>query len=229
MNVLTIDLDYMSDNYAKLVDNISYNDFTNKRWGEFYKNTYYSEDHFKVNIDNWLFILDVYTKAIAECSNVAFGYEHDSILFDLQDVDEPINILNIDHHHDICYVNEQYSEVIEYDIVSQADWVLWLVKNKNLASYTWVGNQNSTQLDTDVVQLNWNFNPLLKEGLKMDTYNFDYIYICASPQYLAPHHWYHFDIMKMLYKNICGLDPKVHQDKFGYDLKKYYKYKGNKV
>ena len=86
MNVLTIDLDYMSTNYAKLVDTIYSNDFANKRWGEFYKNTYYSEDHFKVNIDNWLFILDVYTKAIAECTNVAFGYEHDSILFDLQDV-----------------------------------------------------------------------------------------------------------------------------------------------
>ena len=138
MNVLTIDLDYMSTNYAKLVDTIYSNDFANKRWGEFYKNTYYSEDHFKVNIDNWLFILDVYTKALAECKNVAFGYEHDSILFDLQDVDEQINILNIDQHHDICYVNEQYNEVIEYDIVSQADWVLWLVKNKNLASYTWI-------------------------------------------------------------------------------------------
>ena len=64
MNVLTIDLDYMSTNYAKLVDSIYSNDFTNKRWGEFYKNTYYSEDHFKVNIDNWLFILDVYTKQL---------------------------------------------------------------------------------------------------------------------------------------------------------------------
>ena len=111
MNVLTIDLDYISNNYAKLVDNIYSNDFTNKRWGEFYKNTYYSEDHFKVNIDNWLFILDVYTKAISGCTNVAFGYEHDSILFDLQEVDEQINILNIDQHHDICYINEQYNEV----------------------------------------------------------------------------------------------------------------------
>ena len=40
MNVLTIDLDYISNNYAKLVDNIYSNDFSNKRWGEFYKNTY---------------------------------------------------------------------------------------------------------------------------------------------------------------------------------------------
>ena len=229
MNVLTIDLDYISDNYAKLVDNIYSNDFSNKRWGEFYKNTYYSEDHFKVNIDNWLFILDVYTKALSECTNVAFGYEHDSILFDLQEVDEQINILNIDQHHDICYVNEQYNEVIEYDIVSQADWVLWLVKNKNLASYTWVGNHNSTQLDNNVVQLDWNYNSLLKESFKLDSYKFDYIYVCASPQYLAPHHWYHFDIMKMLYKNMCGLDPKMHHDKFGYDVKKFYKYKDNKV
>ena len=31
MNVLTIDLDYMSTNYAKLVDNIYSNDFSNKR------------------------------------------------------------------------------------------------------------------------------------------------------------------------------------------------------
>ena len=37
MNVLTIDLDYISNNYAKLVDNIYSNDFSNKRWGEFYK------------------------------------------------------------------------------------------------------------------------------------------------------------------------------------------------
>ena len=161
MNVLTIDLDYISTNYAKLVDNIYSNDFTNKRWGEFYDNTYYSEDHFKVNIDNWLFILDVYTKALAECKNVSFGYEHDSILFDLQDIDEPINILNIDQHHDICYVNEQYKEVIDYDIVSQADWVLWLVKNKSLSSYTWIGNKNSTPLDDSVVQLNWNYSSFL--------------------------------------------------------------------
>ena len=32
MNVLTIDLDYISNNYAKLVDNIYSNDFSNKRW-----------------------------------------------------------------------------------------------------------------------------------------------------------------------------------------------------
>ena len=66
MNVLTIDLDYMSTNYSKLVDSVYSNDFTNKRWGEFYKNTYYSEDHFKINIDNWLFILDVYNVWLPE-------------------------------------------------------------------------------------------------------------------------------------------------------------------
>ena len=229
MNVLTIDLDYITDKYSRLVDSVYSNDFTNKRWGEFYNNTYYSEDHFKVNIDNWLFILDVYTKALAECKNVSFGYEHDSILFDLQDVDEPINILNIDQHHDICYVNEQYKEVIDYDIVSQADWVLWLVKNKSLSSYTWIGNKNSTPLDDSVVQLTWNYRSFLKEELRMDTYKFDYIYVCASPQYLAPHHWYYFDIMMMLYRNITNKEPKIHKDKFGYDIKKYYNYRKHKV
>ena len=229
MNVLTIDLDYISTNYAKLVDNICSNDFTNKRWGEFYNNTYYSEDHFKVNIDNWLFILDVYTKSLSKCSNVSFGYEHDSILYDLQNVDGPINILNIDQHHDICYVDEQYKEVIDYDIVSQADWVLWLVKNKNLSSYTWIGNNNSTPLDTNVVQLDWNYRSFLKEQLTLDTHDFDYIYVCASPQYLAPHHWYYFDIMMMLYRNITNKEPKIHKDKFGYDIKKYYNYRKHKV
>ena len=115
------------------------------------------------------------------------------------------------------------------DIVSQADWVLWLVKNKSLSSYTWIGNKNSTPLDDSVVQLNWNYSSFLKEELKIDTYKFDYIYVCASPQYLAPHHWYYFDIMKMLYKNYSGSDPKMHQDKFGYDLKKFYKYKDKEV
>jgi len=229
MNVLTIDLDYISTNYAKLVDNHYYNDFTDKRWGEFYNNTYYQEEHFNVNIDNWLFVLDVYTKAIKNCSNVSFGREHDSILYDLQNVDESIKILNIDQHHDICYVPEQYSEVIDYDIVSQADWVLWLVKNKKLSSYVWVGNKNSTQLDESLIQLDWNYSPILKENLVITEYDFDYIYICASPQYLAPHHWYYYDIMKIIYRNFTGKEPVIHNNKFGYDLSKHYSYKGNSV
>ena len=209
MNVLTIDLDYISDNYAKLVDNIYSNDFTIKRWGEFYKNTYYSEDHFKVNIDNWLFILDVYTKALVECKNVAFGYEHDSILFDLQEVDEQINILNIDQHHDICYVNEQYNEVIEYDIVSQADWVLWLVKNKNLASYTWVGNHNSTQLDNNVVQLDWNYNSLLKESFKLkpDKKIVEQIDNNFKENMLSDIKSYYFKNFEIFHKIVSNLNP----------------------
>ena len=189
MRVLTIDLDYISTNYAKLVDNHFYNDFADKRWGEFYNNTYFKEEHFTVNIDNWMFVLDVFTKALVECTDVAFGYEHDSILHDLQHVDEEISIVNIDQHHDICYLNEQYKEVVEYDIVSQADWVLWLIKHKKVSDYVWINNKNSTPLDSSVVELDWNYQATTKENLEISDYKFDYIFVCGSPQYLAPHHW----------------------------------------
>jgi len=229
MRVLTIDLDYISTNYAKLVDNHFYNDFADKRWGEFYNNTYFKEEHFTVNIDNWMFVLDVFTKALVECTDVAFGYEHDSILHDLQHVDEEISIVNIDQHHDICYLNEQYKEVVEYDIVSQADWVLWLIKHKKVSDYVWINNKNSTPLDSSVVELDWNYQATTKENLEISDYKFDYIFVCGSPQYLAPHHWYHFDIMKMIYENITGNTPEIHKDKFGYDLSKHYKYKGRSL
>lgn len=225
MNILSIDLDYITHRYFPLIQERKFSANTNKRWTDFFYESAISEVELRVDEKNFLFIFDIFTRAISTCENVVFGYEHDSILYSLKESKTKHNIVNIDQHHDIYYTKEQKKIVEDYNICCEGSWVWWLHCNELLDSYTWIKNTNSVDFkcgdDSD-----FPYDSLKKEELvEIDTDFYDFIYVSLSPQYVAPQHWYYSDILKISYKNKYQKMPILEDRKHQSEFNKQHQYK----
>ena len=58
------------------------------RWEQLFNKTDFNESHFRVDQSNLLFCYNTFLKALRNCDSVSFGYEHDSILFDIADCED---------------------------------------------------------------------------------------------------------------------------------------------
>ena len=87
------------------------------------------------------FILNV------ESEKIFFISSHKDIL---QFVNESVDLINIDHHHDLGYSNESYSETFE---ISCGNWVEQLYRENKIKSYTWIHNPNSFLLMSDQARI----------------------------------------------------------------------------
>ena len=87
------------------------------------------------------FILNV------ESEKIFFISSHKDIL---QFVNDSVDLINIDHHHDLGYSNESCSEAFE---ISCGNWVEQLYREDKLKSYTWIHNQNSLPLIGDQAKI----------------------------------------------------------------------------
>ena len=84
-----------------------------------------------------------------------------------------------------------------------------------LEKFTWITNPNSKNLNKN----HYNQNLL---GSKYETYtrdtfdnwdnyeDFDYIFICLSPQYMPQSHWYYFTMFMMAYETFTGKKVDVN-------------------
>ncbi len=118
------------------------------------------------------FILNV------ESEKIFFISSHKDIL---QFVNESVDLINIDHHHDLGYSNESYSEVFE---ISCGNWVEQLYREDKLKSYTWIHNQNSlpligdqAKIDNDLILSDENEMKKYLNNLAQHT---DSLIICSS-------------------------------------------------
>lgn len=57
-----------------------------------------------------------------------------------QFIHDKVDLINIDHHHDIGYTDDINQKVT---IPNCADWVHYLMDNNMINSYTWINNSNS--------------------------------------------------------------------------------------
>ena len=99
-----------------------------------------------------MFCYNTFLKSLKNCKNVSFGYDHDSILYQISDFSN-VDLINIDHHDDVFaadyndeyhqFLEKEYSEIVESNKVHEGNWVAWLASKGKLKSYTWIGNQNS--------------------------------------------------------------------------------------
>ena len=118
------------------------------------------------------FILNV------ESEKIFFISSHKDIL---QFVNDSVDLINIDHHHDLGYSNENYSEVFE---ISCGNWVEQLYREDKLKSYTWIHNQNSlpligdqAKIDNDLILSDENEMKKYLNNLAQHT---DSLIICSS-------------------------------------------------
>ena len=225
MKVLSIDLDYIMGPVIELYNGLMFHDNPSIRWQEFFNSTDFNESHFRIDQANLLFCYNTFLKALHNCDSVSFGYEHDSILFSISDY-ENIDLINIDHHDDIfCNdfdddfpggqnLDAEYQALRMFDRVHEGNWGAWLhVKNK-LTKFSWITNPNSRNLhlknDFNYEILGDKYETYTRDNYKFEDYNFDYIFVCLSPQYMPQAHWHYFTMFMMAYETYTGKKVDVN-------------------
>ena len=229
MRVLSIDLDYIMGPSIQIYNGLKFDPDPTIRWEQLFNTTDFDESHFRIDQSNLLFCYNTFLKALRNCDSdkVSFGYEHDSILFSIAD-QENIDLINIDHHDDVFggdYTQEmpdeeayqmEFYELLKHDRVHEGNWGAWLGGKGKLNSFTWIGNANSgnkvrNQFNAEVVP---NYRNVEKEEYIFDNYNFDYIFVCMSPQYIPPNYWHYFAMFISAFEEFSGKDAIIYTDKF---------------
>ena len=133
-------------------------------WDTLYK-TLDLKRHLSINKDNLDFIFSCLTKLSKRLDHVYVGNDHSCIInainqeYTQHGLKIPVDIVNIDHHHDIAYSLEQEDMCLKYGEASCSSWVFYLNLCKAVNSYIWVNNPNSelykgtTQIDGGFVSI----------------------------------------------------------------------------
>lgn len=226
MKVLSIDLDYIMSPSIELYETLQHDSNPTTRWNQLFDNSDFRDCHFVIDQGNLLFCFEIFLKALKDCKNVSFGYEHDAILFDIADKSN-INLINVDHHDDVLEphfssnydyetaLQKGYEQVCNANRVHEGNWIAWLASQKKIDSYTWIGNNNSSSkrrnfFNERIVPNYWNVE---REEYKFSDYKFDHIFVCLSPQYIPKNHWHYFTMFMQACEH-SGKQVIVHEKKY---------------
>lgn len=188
--ILSIDFDYFIDTDIDTRNNKfqdGEDDMSEQRlknlWNYFYT-TYPEIESIGVN-ENFSKCCDLLSRL--KPSNIVIADSHKDIaeLFPLIDKDEDLEVINVDFHHD--------NYVSGGNTVDCANWVrhLKVVINPN-AKITWVRRK-----DSETVSLFGEFPYEHTEDFNIIKGDFDYVFICYSPEWTPPH-------LKDYFTNLCS-------------------------
>ena len=235
MRVLSIDLDYIMGPSIELYNSLFFDNNPTTRWRDLFDNSNFKENHLVIDQGSLLYCFDVFLKALKDCENVSFGYEHDSILYDIKDFSN-IDLINIDHHDDVLGgdysgsmdyeiwkngLEKEYFEIVNDNRVHEGNWIAWLASQKKLNSCVWIGNENSGNKSRNFFneQIVPNYLNVEKENYKFDNYKFEHIFVCLSPQYIPKNHWHYFSMFIKVYEQFSGKDAIIHNKKYEHELR----------
>ena len=230
--VLSIDLDYIMGPSIQLYNNLFFDGNPETRWRNLFDYSAIRDNHIFIDQGKLLFCFDTFLKAIKNCKNVSFGYEHDTILYDIQNLSN-IDLINIDHHDDVFgadYANsadyesalkKEYYDISNYQRVHDGNWIAWLASQNRINSYVWIGNENSANKSRNFFNQKVvpNYVNVTREEYKFDDYNFDHVYVCLSPQYIPKNHWHYFSMFLNVYEQFSGKDAMIHNRKYEMELR----------
>lgn len=234
MRVLSIDLDYIMGKTIDLYGEIGWHDIPSIRWSNYYNHI--KEQNIEVDLfideKNLFYCFDIFLKAVKNCDNVTFSFNHDSILDELIKYTS-IDLINIDHHDDVIYADpldssdpnynikymmnlyEKYDSIFKSNILHEGNWISFLNINKQINSYTFIGNETSIDFEKekkDFIKKHMKkFEYYTKDHYRFKNYDFDYIFVCLSPQYIPPCHWHYFSMFLSAYKSITGKTYKFDE------------------
>lgn len=190
MNILTIDLDFIMSPCIDL-----YNTET----------VYYipgemswmannvNERDVKISKKNLKYISNIIKESInfLKFEQISFTISHDGILYPLEvlaNEKNPFNIINIDHHHDIFYSQQDVGTIEYLNMATPSAWILYLDKYRLIKEYTWIANKNSTEFkEIDIPSRPRNFNFVMNtKNPTIDLENIEHLNITMSPQWLHP-------------------------------------------
>jgi len=116
-----------------------------------------------------------------EFKNILVSQYHKDMKKLIEDTDEDVFVLNIDHHHDIAYEGSCPLE----DVVRSCNWLGYYIKQGKVKGAIWVANRDSNMV-------NWEACGVSMEALDIhfdldivDKFKFDSLFICQSPHYIT--------------------------------------------
>lgn len=139
----------------------------------------------KADLSHYNYLLCLLDKIITKETDIYVAYNHKMIIDFLSNVDI-VDIINIDHHHDLGYPPE------ENEKDNCANWAKQLLKSGKMRNYIWAKNFNS-QLPVDSIKeelesyncIIADFNELKDRIVNM---KFDKIFLCISPEWVPPYY-----------------------------------------
>ena len=236
MKILSIDLDFISgpainEFYTSGMYDVPVDDQPVVKWKK-YQSTMpevFENISQKIDIDNYDFCLRTFLRALKNCKDVHFGYDHDNILYGLEGHTD-IEVVNIDHHSDILSNNMEFTEqeidMIDNDErVTEGNWGYYLQSQDRLKSFHWILNSTSEEFHDillgDMVfadKFSWSF----KEDYDFGDYKFDQIFVCISPGYVPPLHWHMGATFIRVYEELTGKKVNIDFLHRKYEMEKFY-------
>lgn len=139
----------------------------------------------KADLSHYNYLLCLLDKIITKEKDIYVAYNHKMIIDFLSNVDI-IDIINIDHHHDLGY----HLEENEKD--NCANWAKQLLKSGKMRNYIWAKNVNS-QLPVDSIKkelesYNYTIADFNELKDKIADMKFDKIFLCMSPEWVPPYY-----------------------------------------
>ena len=140
--------------------------------------------------------------------DIFFAKDHDMILeflcADEKKIGEQYIIYNVDHHHDIYYGIDQKHEAERFDYASIGSWVYYLGIHEKVDKYYWIADAYAKffpREEMSNIDFPCEFTGV-EEGKKLlSEADFDYIFLCLSPEYFPAKYWDRFqELMQMLNK-----------------------------
>lgn len=109
--------------------------------------------------------------------NILFSQAHANIFYILEPLlkqKKTIDLVNVDHHHDIWYFNNQ----VPINSFMSSNWLGYYLQKKNFINNVfWLANHDSRREGhDDMLHISYDI-----EDVKFK--NFDYIFVCNSPNY----------------------------------------------
>jgi len=228
MRILSIDLDYIMGPSIGMYEDLFWNDNAATRWSNFFRFTKIKDKDLPFDKGHLCYLWKLFHKCLYNDVPVSFAYDHDNILYDIGD-ETDLEIINIDHHHDVLYSNDMWDAASDKDEsiplnkgnkheyyhvknnhdIDEGAWISYLRSQGRIKSYTWITSQNAMeQLDlsdfTYFRGLIPGMNITTKENYDIMDYDFDHMHLCLSPQYIPPVHWHIYTLFLISYETYTG-------------------------
>ena len=250
MKVLSIDLDYAMGAYIECQSSYVINQYEEwnsnpfTSWQMMRDLSDLDFDSLEIELDGIEYMWAAFAKALRNCKNVDFAYDHDAILYRLEKDDATdLEIINIDHHGDfsnlsefLCYSKndededdeesvdddsfareKEYEFIEKFDHVMEGNWIAWLNIHNKLKSYTTITEDRELQADFGSFERN-NIKAYQgaysRKNYTIEDYNFDYVFVCLSPTYIPPQNWKYFKFFIDSYERLTGNKANIIDKKY---------------
>lgn len=205
VNVTTIDFDIIMEPSISFYNNLV--DIENPV--EDYIKDFSFIANIPANLDIYEYLTRFIIQSLENVTKVYFVSSHDSIINILKQIphDEPIEVTNIDHHHDIGY--ELQSWILPLTTYNCGNWVKYAKDRKLIDTYTWIHNTKFDPVDPAGEHYLDNEIALENINLEKKSKDVDFLIICASYEWVPPIYHPLFQTWQTICEEIKGEEYRI--------------------